>query len=247
MLLPTSSNKLLAQWQGPYCVLHKTGKVNYEIDMEDKKKRRKIFHVNMLKKWYPSEATSFWAVEEAESDLDEEESIPTWKGECGAVPTISTKLTEQQKEQLLKMLVEFKTVMSGKVGRTSSCQHLIHLKEALPVRQQPYRLPHMYKDAVEKEIDEMIKEGVIEPANSEWASPMVIIRKKDDTIRLCVDYRRLNAVTQMDAYPMPRMEDILDQVGQAKYITTLDLAKGYWQVTGIKQHLSPQEDCINSK
>lgn len=89
--------------------------------------------------------------------------------------------------------------------------------------------------SVEKEIDEMIKEGVIEPANSEWASPMVIIRKKDDTIRLCVDYRRLNAVTQMDAYPMPRMEDILDQVGQAKYITTLDLAKGYWQVPVAKE------------
>ena len=88
----------------------------------------------------------------------------------------------------------------------------------------------MYRNAVEKEIEEMIKEGVIEPANSEWASPMVIIHKKDDTICLCVDYRRLNAVTHRDAYPMPRMEEILDQVGQAKYITTLDLAKGYWQV-----------------
>ena len=59
---------------------------------------------------------------------------------------------------------------------------------------------------------------------------MVIIKKKDDTIRLCVDYRRLNAMTQVDAYPMPRIDDILDQVGQARYITTLDLAKGYWQV-----------------
>ena len=76
----------------------------------------------------------------------------------------------------------------------------------------------------------MLKEGVIEPCVSEWASPMVIIKKKDDTIRLCVDYRRLNAETVMDAYPMPRVDDILDQVGQAKYITTFDLAKGYWQV-----------------
>ena len=100
----------------------------------------------------------------------------------------------------------------------------------LPVQQQPYRLPHMYRNAVEKEIEEMIKEGVTEPANSEWASPTVIIRKKCDTIRLCVDYRRLTAVTHMDAYPMPRMEEILDQVGQPKHITTLDLAKGYWQV-----------------
>ena len=76
----------------------------------------------------------------------------------------------------------------------------------------------------------MLEEGVIEPCVSEWASPMVIIKKKDDTIRLCVDYRRLNAEMMMDAYPMPRVDDILDQVGQAKYITTLDLAKGYWQV-----------------
>ena len=146
------------------------------------------------------------------------------------VPVISTKLTEQQREQLLKMLAEFESVMSGQVGRTSSCQHHIHFKETLPVRQQPYRLPHMYRNAVEKEIEKMIKEGVIEPANSKWALPMVIIRKKDDTIHLCIDNHRLNAVTHMDAYPMPRMEEILDQVGQAKYITTLDLAKGYWQV-----------------
>ena len=88
----------------------------------------------------------------------------------------------------------------------------------------------MYKEAVEKEIEIMLKEGIVEPANSEWASPMVIIKKKDDTIRLCVDYQKLNAKTQVDAYPMPQIDDILDQVGQARYITTLDLAKDYWQV-----------------
>ena len=88
----------------------------------------------------------------------------------------------------------------------------------------------MYKEAVEKEIEIWLKEGIVEPPNSEWASPMVIIKKKDDTIRLCVDYRKLNAMTQVDAYPMPQIDDILDQVGQARYITTLDLAKGYWQV-----------------
>ena len=158
------SNKLLAQWQSPYEVLRKTGKVNYEIDMKDKKKRKKIFHVNMLKKWHQPDAKSFWTTEEVESASEEEESIPTWKGECGTVPVISTNLTEQQREQLLKMLAEFESVTSGQVGRTSSCQHRINLKETLPVRQQPYRLPHMYRNAVEKEIEEMIKEGVIEPA-----------------------------------------------------------------------------------
>ena len=235
VLLPTSSNKLLAQWQGPYRVLRKTGRVNYEIDMKDKRKRKKIFHVTMLKKWYPPEDTSFWTAEEVESEPEEEELLPNWRGESGTVPDISTELTEQQKLQLTELLADFKTVMSGKVGRTSSCQHHIRLKEELPVRQQPYRLPHMYKEAVEGEIEVMINEGIIEPANSEWASPMVIVKKKDGAIRLCVDYRRLNAVTRVDAYPMPRMDDILDQVGQAKYITTLDLAKGYWQVPVASQ------------
>ena len=114
-------------------MLRKTRKVNYEIDMKDKKKRRKIFHVNMLKKWHPPDAKSFWTSEEVESAPEEEESIPTWKGEYGAVPIISTQLTEQQREQLLNMLIEFKSIMSGKVRRTLSCQHRIHLKETIPV------------------------------------------------------------------------------------------------------------------
>ena len=88
------------------------------------------------------------------------------------------------------------------------------------------RIPHMFRETVEEEIETMLEEGVIEPSNSEWASPMVIIKKKDDTLRLCVDYRKLNAITELDAYPIPRFEDILDQVGQARYISTLDLAKG---------------------
>ena len=62
------------------------------------------------------------------------------------------------------------------------------------------------------------------------ASPMVIVKKKDGGVRLCVDYRRLNAITKFDAYPMPRIEELLDKIGTARYISTMDLAKGYWQV-----------------
>ena len=72
--------------------------------------------------------------------------------------------------------------------------------------------------------------GIIQPANSRWAAPIVIVRKKDGKICLCVDYWRLNSVTRVDAYPMPRIDDIIDRLGQAAYISTLDLTKGYWQV-----------------
>ena len=73
--------------------------------------------------------------------------------------------------------------MSGQCGLTSACQHHIHTKGGLPVRQQLYRIPHVYRDAVDKELEMMLKEGIIEPSTSEWASPMVIIKKKDGTIR----------------------------------------------------------------
>ena len=77
----------------------------------------------------------------------------------------------------------------------------------------------------------MIEDGIIEPSElAEWASPMVIVRKGDGGIRICIDYRKLNSRTRIDPYPMPRIYDILDQIGQANFITTLDLVCGYWQV-----------------
>ena len=72
--------------------------------------------------------------------------------------------------------------------------------------------------------------GRIEPSCSEWAFPIVVVMKKDGGISICIDYRRHNKVTQGDAYPMPRIDDVLDDLGQARYLSTLDLAKGYWQV-----------------
>ena len=71
---------------------------------------------------------------------------------------------------------------------------------------------------------------MVEESTSGWASPIVVVQKKDGSNRLCIDYRKLNARTKFDAYPMPRIDEMLDAIGQSQYITTLDLAKGYWQV-----------------
>ena len=120
VLLPTTSNKLLAQW--PYRVLRRVGKVNYEVYMPDKRKRRAILHINMLKKWHQPEAMCFWTVG---VDPDEENDVPTWREESGRSPSVGTQLTVQQKRQLLELLSDFKSVMSGSCGRTSICQHHI--------------------------------------------------------------------------------------------------------------------------
>lgn len=79
-------------------------------------------------------------------------------------------------------------------------------------------------------INDMKKQGVIRPSSSPWASPVVLVPKKNGQLRFCIDYRRLNAVTKKDVYPLPRIDDILDHLGKAKYFTSLDLASGHWQV-----------------
>ena len=83
---------------------------------------------------------------------------------------------------------------------------------------------------VAEQLRKMQAEGVIRPSSSPWASPVVLVRKKDGSLRFCIDYRSLNAVTKTDQFPLPRIDDLLDQLGKAKYFSTLDLAAGYWQV-----------------
>jgi len=109
-------------------------------------------------------------------------------------------------------------------------EHGIQTGEAQPIRLPPYRLPHAYRDIVQKELREMLAHRVIEPSTSDWAAPIVLVKKKDGSLRLCVDYRRLNSVSKADAYPMPRIDELIDQLGKAQYLSTLDLTKGYWQV-----------------
>ncbi|KAL1251468.1 hypothetical protein QQF64_019264 [Cirrhinus molitorella] len=94
----------------------------------------------------------------------------------------------------------------------------------------PYRVPEARRTAIESEIQDMLKLEVIEPSRSPWSSPIVMVPKPDGTLRFCNDFRRLNEVSEFDGYPMPRVDKLLERLGRARYISTLDLTKGYWQV-----------------
>ena len=140
---------------------------------------------------------------------------------------VTSDLTEQQCLDLMALAREFPEVFASKPGRTDVIQHTIHVWDTPPIR-HAYRIPYSRSEVVRKELDAMLEAGVIRPS-SPWASPIVLVEKKDGSIRFCVDFRKVNKVSKFDAYPMPRTE-IFESVGPAKVISTLDLAKGYWQI-----------------
>ena len=157
--------------------------------------------------------------------------IVAWKEEeSDSQPVINQELSETQKRELRGVLAEFAETMTSVPGRTTLAEHRLDVGTARPIRMPPYRLPYAYRELVREELRDMEQSGVIEPSTSEWASPVVLVKKKDGSMRFCVDYRRLNSVARYDAYPMPRVDELIDKLGSAKYITTLDLARGYWQV-----------------
>ena len=116
------------------------------------------------------------------------------------------------------------------LGQTNLIKHRIELTNYMPIKDQYQRIPpHQYEE-VGKHLKEMLDVGAIRRSNSLWASPVVLVRKKDGSLRFCIDLRKLNARTIKDAYSLPRIEDALDSLNGACIFTSLDLKSGYWQV-----------------
>ncbi|KAK7930573.1 hypothetical protein WMY93_006968 [Mugilogobius chulae] len=229
LLLPSSNSKLLAKWQGPYVITRRMGPVTYEILHPEKKKVKQTYHINLLKEWKePAAATASLLVQpvQVEEEVDPDVAIVT---EVESSPDV-THLAANLVTELRQLFSEMPSLFSAKPGRTFVIEHTIRLKDRNPFRQRPYRIPQKLVEQLKQEIEAMLQLGVIEPSNSEWCSPVVIVYKKDGTLRICIDFRKLNAVSEFDAYPMPRIDELLERIGSARYITTLDLCKGYWQV-----------------
>lgn len=156
-----------------------------------------------------------------------------WHGTDATTGVSTATLTGAGGDLMEVLLEEFASLFEEPRG-LPPCRHLSHRirlqSGAGPVAVRPYRYAHLQKDELERQCDEMLRQGVIRPSLSAFSSPALLIRKADGTWRFCVDHRALNDVTVKDKFPIPVVEELLDELRGARFFTKLDMRFGYWQV-----------------
>ena len=157
------------------------------------------------------------------------------------------QFTNDTAERLRRLLAAHESLFAksdADLGRTDLTVHEIHTESGTaPIRQPPRRPPVALQDENRRILADMLDKGVIEESYSAWASPVVLVKKKDGSLRFCVDYRRLNDITVKDSFPLPRIDATLDSLGGAEWFTTLDLLSGYWQVALSKDAQAKSAFC----
>ena len=166
-------------------------------------------------------------------EVDEDTTSGHWTGQRLQAEVDLSGLSELEVKSVQNMLLTRKTAFSAgdeDVGRAAVTEHRIELDDYTPIRQRPRRFPEPVVEAIEEQCRQLQALDIIAPSKSAWSSPVVPIRKKDGSIRLCIDYRKVNAVTRPDRFPMPNLTDLVFSLHGMLYFTSLDLVRGYYQV-----------------
>ena len=146
---------------------------------------------------------------------------------------VNPALPPSQKRQLKDVLNRYEEVFARnpkKPNITNIAEHLIETEDACPIKQRSSRMSPSMEEEVNKQIDDMLKNGICQPSSSPWSSRVILVRKKDQSYRFVVDYRGLNDVTKKDAYPAADCREILDKLDGSQFFSFLDGASAYWSV-----------------
>ena len=217
--IPGMVKKLQESWKGPYTVKKKLNDVDYLV--ETRKGKSKVLHINNLKLFKEREDRVRRLTVVADCVENDPDLAGVKLGDrcCGFDDKIIDGLEEA-----------YPQVFSDLPGRTDLCQLVISTVSEQPLAAHPHRVPDKWKEGVRHEILKLEEQGIIVKSNSPWASPIVPVPKPDGTIRICIDYRRINSITLKDPYYMVTLEEILDRVGNSGVISKIDLTKGYYQI-----------------
>ena len=233
VLLPLPGSPLKATFSGPWKVVKKVSEQNYLIETPTRRKKYQLCHINMLKPFVRREEKDEIAVEMVMNEVKLENNsdeisieFPHANSEIlNNLPEYLKHLDGEELQQIIDVILEFKELFKNDPGRTNVIEHDVDVGEANPIKQGPYRLNPSKNNIVNKEVDYMLEHDLIKASCSSWSSPVVLVPKErgqHGQYRLCFDYRKLNNVTKSDSYPMPRVDDCIDKVGNAKYINKFD-------------------------
>ena len=146
---------------------------------------------------------------------------------------LGTKLSHLplvQRKELAEVITQYREVFPDVPSKTNLIEHDVDVGDSAPIKQHPYRVSPMKKELLDKEVQYMLKNDIIEESQSNWSSPCILVPKHDGGFRFCTDFRKVNDKTKSDSFPIPRIPDCIDQIGNAKFVSTFDMLKGYWQV-----------------
>ena len=223
VLLPNENNEKI--WQGPYYIEDKLSEVTYNVNIKGNVKK---LHIDKLRAYGDNKGEK-QTINVISKENDENDN--TVKKKNTNSENISSDIPDIMKKRVMKILQEYKSVITKESGNTKSVTHKIQVLEHEPFKTKVYPIPIAYRDTVKQEIDYLLRENKIQKAvEANYTSPTVIVKKKNGKIRLCCDYRQLNNITKLDHEPIGDPRDIVDSIGNSKIFTTFDLNRGFWQI-----------------
>ena len=226
---PGLVRKLEESWTGPWEVVQKCGIVNYKVRKVGNRGKGRVVHINTMKEYnerVERVRRMMVVVEDEEGDLESVGDGRKIVGEGGCEGF--------NKQQLEHVLDDFRDTLSSSPGLTSLTEMTINTEEGPPVVQHPYRPPESMLAGIKTELESLLDQGTITQSDSAWSSPMIPVKKPDGRVRICVDYRKLNARTTQTQFYMPLLDEILDDIGQSTVVSKMDLSEGFHQMP-VKQ------------
>ena len=253
VLFPVVGNPLQAKYSGPYKVVKKISDTNYLVKTPDRRKETQVCHINMLKAYHEKPKPELVTlnnrlglespthskdcvgqVAEKEEDTESEVRLgndqqPIKLQNSQILNDLGTKLSHLplvQRKELAEVITRYREVFPDVPSKTNLIEHDVDVGDFTPIKQHPYRVSPMKKELLDKEVQYMLKNDLIEESQSNWSSPCILVPKHDGGFRFCTDFRKVNDKTKSDSFPIPRIADCIDQIGNAKF----HMLKGYWQV-----------------
>lgn len=257
ILSPTSGSALSVRFFGPYDVERKLSETNYVIHTPDQRRKSCICHVNRLKRYHPrgtateelinngppisAVGTFTTVVPTTKTCGDDEDGLVLRDASASGVRLSNSEvlldltahlshLSGSQKADVEQAIHDFPELFTDIPSQTSVLKHDLKLLNNKPIKQRAYRVNPTKRKIMKEEVEYLLANDFAKPSSSPWSSPCLLDVKSDGSNRFCTDFRRVNAVTVPDAYPLPLMDDCIDEIGSSTYVSKLDMLKGYWQV-----------------